>query len=78
MREPVSVDSEALESAEALPQGAFDGGTGLSFVENDRLIVDDAPLIQHVGIGANGECPASRIDTAHPEPARGIQAHHIG
>ena len=47
MREPVRVDRDALELRNlALAQGAFDGSARLPAVQDDRLIIENAPLGQ--------------------------------
>jgi hypothetical protein len=52
MCEAAGVDRDTLELADlALAQSAFDGGTGLAAVQDDRLIIDDAPLVEDMGIG---------------------------
>ena len=79
MREAVRVDRDALDPLDlALAQGALDGGAGLSAVQDDRLIVEDAPLVEHVGVGPDGIGPPPRIEPCRPEIARRLQAHHVG
>ena len=79
MREAVRVDRDALNPLDlALAQGALDGGAGLSAVQDDWLIVEDAPLVEHVSVSPNGKGPAPRIDPCRPEVARCLQAHHVG
>src|SRR4051794_23817977 len=52
MREPMRVDRDALELRNlALAQGAFDGSARLPPVEDDRLIIENAPLVEHMGVG---------------------------
>jgi hypothetical protein len=49
MREAVGVDGNALEVGHMLlAQRALDRGARLAPVEDDRLVVKDAPLIEHV------------------------------
>jgi hypothetical protein len=49
MREAAGVDGDALEPRNlALAQGAFDGGTGLPAVQDNRLVIKDAPLVEHM------------------------------
>ena len=79
MREAVRVDRDAFDPLDlALAQGALDGGAGLSAVQDDWLIVEDAPLVEHVSVSPNGKGPAPRIDPCRPEVARCLQAHHVG
>jgi hypothetical protein len=54
MREAVRVHGDALEIDQVLAQRALDGGAGLPMIENDRLVVDDPPLVEHVGIRPGG------------------------
>ena len=52
MREAMGVDGNALEPIDVLlPQGALDGGSRLAAVQDDRLIIENAPLVEYVGIG---------------------------
>jgi hypothetical protein len=54
MGEAVGVDRNALELVDLpLAQGAFDGGARLPAVEDDRLIIEDAPLVEYMSIGAD-------------------------
>ena len=54
MREAVGVDGNALEVGHVLlAQRALDRGARLAPVEDDRLVVKDAPLIEHVRVGAD-------------------------
>ena len=79
MREAVGVDRDALDPLDLLlPQGALDGGAGLAAVQDDRLIVENAPLIEHVGVGADGIGPPPGIEPRRPEIARRLEAHHVG
>ena len=79
MREAMGVDRHTLELADVLlPQGAFNGGAGLAPVQDDRLIVENAPLIEHVGIGSHCIGPPPGIEPRRPQVARRLQAHHIG
>lgn len=64
MREAVRVDRDALELVDlALAQGAFDRRARLASVQDDRLIVQDAPLIEHVSVGAGRIGSPPRIET---------------
>jgi hypothetical protein len=52
MREAVRVDGDALNPSDlALAQGALDCGTSLPAVEDDRLIVEDTPLVEDMSVG---------------------------
>jgi hypothetical protein len=51
VREAVGVDCRTLEPVDLLlPQGAFDSGASLAAVQDNRLIVENAPLIEHMGV----------------------------
>ena len=79
MREAVRVDRDAFDPLDlALAQGALDGGAGLPAVQDDRLIIKDAPLVEHMSIGANGIGSPPRVEPCRPEIARRLQAHHVG
>ncbi len=57
---------------------ALDGDTGLSFVEHDGLVVDDAPSVAHVGVQAGCVGTPARIDPGVPQVAGRVQRHHVG
>ena len=79
MREAMGVDCDAFDPLDlALAQGALDGGAGLSAVQDDWLIVEDAPLVEHMGVSPNGIGPAPRIEPCRPEVTRRLKAHHVG
>ena len=79
MREAMRIDGDAFDSLDlALAQGALDGGTGLPAVQDDRLIVEDAPLVEHMGVGPDRVGSPPRIEPCRPEIARRLQAHHVG
>ena len=61
-----------------LAQGTLDRRPRLAPVEDDRLVVDDAPLVEHMGVAADGEGPPARIHTGGPEMARRVEAGHVG
>src|SRR3546814_1221189 len=76
VREAVAVDGQTLELGYLLLQHAFDGGTGLAPVEHDRLIVDDRPLVQVVGVGSHGGRSPPRLDPGGPQVPGRVQARH--
>jgi hypothetical protein len=64
MREAVSVDRDALELVDLpLAQGALDRRTRLSPVQDNWLIIKDAPLVEHMSIGADRVSAPPRIET---------------
>jgi len=79
MREPMRVDRNALEPLDLpLAQGAFDSGARLPAVQDNRLIIEDAPLVEHMGVGPDRIGPPPRVEPCRPEIARRLQAHHVG
>ncbi len=79
MREAVGVDGDAFAPLDLLlAQGAIDGRTHLPAVQHDRLIIEDAPLVEHVRVGADRVGSPPRIEPRRPEIARRFQAHHVG
>jgi hypothetical protein len=52
MGKAVRVYRDALKVDQVLTQRTFDCGARLSLVQDNRLIVNDPPLVQHVGIGS--------------------------
>jgi len=67
MREAVCVDGDALDPLDlALAQGALDRGAGLPAIENDRLIVENAPLVEDMSIGPNSIGSPPRIEPRRP------------
>lgn len=78
MRKAVRVDGDALDPSDlALAQGAFDSGAGLPAVEDDRLIVKDAPLVEDMSVGPDRVGSAPRVEPCRPQIPRRLQAHHI-
>src|ERR1700730_3321527 len=73
----VRIDREPLETRERLAHGALDRGAGLAGREQQRLVVDDAPLVKYVRVGSDRMAPALRIDPCHPHVTADIQAHQI-
>ena len=64
MREAMRVDRDALELVDLpLAQSALDRRPRLSPVQDDRLIIEDAPLVEHVSIGADRIGSPPRIET---------------
>ena len=65
MREAVGIDRHAFDAIDLLlPQGALDGGARLAAVEHDRLIVKNAPLVEDMGVGADGISAPPGIERA--------------
>lgn len=62
----------------ALRQRTFKGRAGLALIQHNRLIIDDSPLIEHVGIGADGERTTPGIEPTQPQMSRCLEAHHVG
>src|SRR5277367_5208352 len=54
IRVAMSIDRQALQARDRLADGAFDGGTRLPGCQEQRLVVDDAPLVKHVRVRADG------------------------
>ena len=61
-----------------LAQRALDCGACLAPVEDDRLVVQDAPLIEHVRVGADRIGAAAWIEAGGPEITGCLEAHHVG
>ena len=78
MREAVGVDRDPLKIHEVLTQSALNGGAGLPVVEDDGLIINDPPLVEHMGVGSGGIGAPPWVDTGRPEMMSGLQAHHVG
>lgn len=57
----MGVDRQALQARDRLTHGAFDGSPGLPGRQEQRLVVDDTPLIENVGVGTDGMPPTLRI-----------------
>ncbi|CAE6874997.1 hypothetical protein R69746_08713 [Paraburkholderia aspalathi] len=53
----------------------FDRHTCLSFVQHDRMVIDDAVLVQHVRVHTDRVGAASRIDPRVKEVPGRIQTH---
>ena len=77
MREAMRVHRDPLEIDLVLAQRALDGGPGLPMIENDRLVVNNPPSVEHVGICPGGIGASARIDTGRPKMTGGLQAHHV-
>ena len=79
MREAVGINRHAFDPIDMLlPQGALDGRPRLAAVQHDRLIVENAPLVEHVGVGPDCVSPPPGIEPRRPEIARRFEAHHVG
>src|SRR3954451_18302542 len=79
MREAMGVDRDALELIDLpLAQCAFDGGARLPAVQDDRLIIKNAPLVEHMGISSDRIGSPARVEPCRPEIARRLEAHHVG
>jgi hypothetical protein len=77
--EAVGVDSDALQVGYVLlAQRALDRGTRLAPVENNRLVVEDSPLVEHVRVGADRAGAAAWVEASGPEITGRLQAHHVG
>jgi hypothetical protein len=66
VREAMRVHRQFLQLDVTLPHGAFDGSASLAGVQHNRLVVDDAPLVQHVRICPDGVGSAAGIETRIP------------
>jgi hypothetical protein len=51
IRVAMGIDGQALQARDRLTHGAFDGSPSLPGRQEQRLIVDDTPLIENVGVG---------------------------
>ena len=60
-----------------LAHHAFDRGTGLAFVQHDRLSVEDSPAVMNVGIDSHRGRLAPRVKPCLPDALAGFQAHHV-
>ncbi len=79
MREAVGVDGHAFDPIDMLlPQGAFDRRSRLPPVQDDRLIVKNAPLVEHMGVGADRVGAPPGVEARRPQIARRLEAHHVG
>ena len=70
-RDTVEVDGLVAKSP-------FDSGPGLPSVQNDGLVMQDHPLVEHMGVGSDCRRAPSRIMAGCPETACCIKAHHVG
>lgn len=57
----------------ALTYHAFDRRPGLSLIENDGLIVEDAPAIAHMRVHADRFSASTRVDPCLPHCTRRFQ-----
>jgi hypothetical protein len=73
----VRIDREPLQTRERLAHGALDRGAGLAGRKQQRLVVDDVPLVKYVRVGSDRMAPPLRIDPCHPHVTADIQAHQI-
>jgi hypothetical protein len=69
------VDRETLDAG--MPQGPLDRRTGLSGAQQDRLIIRDSPLVEHMGVGADRCRFASWIEAGGPQFAARLDTHHV-
>src|SRR6185436_21051130 len=72
------IDGQAIEVELFLADGALDSRARLPRVERNRLVVNDAPEIRDVRIGAYRRNVAAGIESRAPDMARDVHAHHVG
>ena len=78
MGKAVGVDREALEIYDLLLHRPLKRGTCLARVEQNRLIINDRPLVGNMGVGSHSASAPSRFNPCVPDMTRRIKAHHIG
>ncbi len=76
MGEPVRVDRDAFDFRTV--QCTFDCRTSLAVVHQDWAIVEDRPLIEHVGLGPDRRRAAAGIVAGGPQAPACLDAHHVG
>lgn len=62
----------------ALPDNSFNRRTGLTLIQHNRLVIEDAPAIEYVGVHPNRCCTATRISTSLPYGTCRLERHHVG
>lgn len=61
-----------------LLQGPFDRRPRLPPAQDDRLIVKNVPLVEHVGVGADRIIAPPGIEARRPQLACRFKAHYVG
>ena len=62
------VDSELLELHRGgLPHHPLERRPGLPLAEHQRLVIDDAPLVQHMRVHAHGMATAPWVNSRAPQ-----------
>jgi hypothetical protein len=75
----MGIDGHALHPFDhGLAQCALNRGASLAFPKHDRLVVEDRPLVQYMGIGSDRRPLTPWIEPGVSEEPGGIQAHHVG
>ena len=75
----MGIDGHAFDAIDLLlPQGALDCRPGLAAVQDDRLVVENTPLVEHMGVGADGIGTPPGIEASCPQLARRLEAHNVG
>ena len=73
----MGVYGQAIDRDEPPQQHDFNGGAGLSLIQDDRLVVGNAPLVQDMGVGADGVVADAWINTGISQPQAGFNRHHV-
>ncbi len=60
-----------------LANHSLDGGTGLSLIQEDWLIVEDAPCIADVGVHSNRRGTPTGVSASLPDRTGRFQGHHV-
>ena len=70
-------DADAVFGA-VVQLDTLDGHAGLSFVQHDGLVVEQAPAVANVGVHAGSIGAPPRIHPGCPQVSAGIHGHHVG
>jgi hypothetical protein len=55
------IHRDSVEIDGFMAKGPLNGGPGLPAVQNDGLVMQDRPLVEHVGVGSDRRRAAARI-----------------
>ena len=64
---PFGIDGDGFYLRSRRTDGSLDGRPRLTFVEDDRLIIADTPLVEDMDIAANCMRAPARINTGCPQ-----------
>jgi len=73
----LGIDRHTVEVDGLVAKSLFDNGPGLPTVQLDGRVMQDHPLVEHMGVDSDCWSAAARIMAGCPETAGCIKVHRI-